>query len=118
MILVREVVGIADDSHYGARPPIHDVVLDVIPGIRIAESPFPKLWQQLRDQPDLLLPLARLQAIFLLKVSGTCEHILDLTLGPIRQNRLEVRFHGRRRKQYVNVDAAEIDVAGACPLLP
>jgi hypothetical protein len=86
------------------------------PVVRAEKSPFPDLWQQFRGQPDMFLPLARLYAVFLLKASSTVEHVLDLTLGPVQQKRLSVRFRGKRHRQYVNQEPAEIVVNGECPL--
>jgi hypothetical protein len=87
------------------------------PVVRVERSPFPELWEQFRSQPEMFLPMARLYAVFLLKATGTCEHVLDLTLGPISDERLAVKFRGRRRKEYSNRPASEIQVAGECRLV-
>jgi hypothetical protein len=60
--------------------------------------------------------LARLQAVFLLKASGTVEHILDLTIGPVREGKVPVTFRGRRHPQYSNVEASVIELSNTCPL--
>ena len=60
--------------------------------------------------------LARLQAVFFLKVSGTVEHILDLTIGPVKKAKVSVKFRGRRPVRYSNVEPTEIKVEGECLL--
>jgi len=53
---------------------------------------------------------ARLKALFLLKATGTVEHILDLTVGPVRSGTVDVTFRGRRRA------GSTIEVCGSCLL--
>ncbi len=78
---------------------------------------FPAFWQRFQSRPDLFMPLARLWAIYHLKINQICEHVLELRLGPLEVNRLVgVAFRGRRRKRYVNEPAAEISVEGRCRL--
>lgn len=84
--------------------------------LRVTEGAFPKLWATFRGQPHVFLPAARLWAIFLLKASGTCEQILDLTLGPIDGDRMSVRFRGRRHKRFDNADPKVLEVHGTCEL--
>jgi len=82
--------------------------------LKVTEGAFPKLWATFKNRPEVFLPAARLWAVFLLKASGTCEHILDLTLGPITENSMEVRFRGRRHKKYSNTEPATLVVDGHC----
>jgi hypothetical protein len=84
--------------------------------LRVTEGAFPKLWTTFKGRPDVFLPAARLWAVFLLKASGTCEHVLDLTLGPIDGERMAVRFRGRRHKRYSNAEATELKIEGTCDL--
>ncbi len=84
--------------------------------VEFTGSAFPNLWQQFKEQPDQFMPLARLWAVFSLITSQTCEHILELTLGPLQGNNLHVRFRGRRHKRYVNQNATVIEVEGDCNL--
>lgn len=60
--------------------------------------------------------LARLQAVFLLKATGTVESILDLTIGPVRAGQILVTFRGRRRPTYSGQDPPLIEVSGTCSL--
>jgi hypothetical protein len=84
--------------------------------LRVTEGAFPKLWVTFKGQPQVFLPAARLWAVFLLKASGTCEQILDLTLGPIEGGRMAVRFRGRRHRKYTNLEPAALALDGHCAL--
>ncbi len=84
--------------------------------LKVVGSIFPEIWERMRDQEEIFLPLARLWAIFNLKTSGTVEHVLELTLGPRDGNMLHVKFRGRRHRQYQNVDPPIITVEGDCDL--
>ncbi|OJW27624.1 MAG: hypothetical protein BGO49_23025 [Planctomycetales bacterium 71-10] len=85
--------------------------------LRVTEGAFPKLWATFKKRPQLFLPAARLWSVFLLKASGACDHVLELTLGPIDGGRLHVSFRGRRHRRYSNVEAAEIRIEGDCVLM-
>lgn len=84
--------------------------------VELTGSAFPNLWQQFKEKPDQFIPLARLWAVFSLLTSQTCEHILELTLGPLQGSNLPVRFRGRRHNRYVNQNATIIRVEGDCNL--
>jgi hypothetical protein len=60
--------------------------------------------------------LARLQAIFLLKATGTVDHVLDLTIGSVRAGTASVIFRGRRRPRYTEQEPPLIQLSGTCPL--
>ena len=60
--------------------------------------------------------LARLQAVFLLKATGTVDHVLDLTIGPVRGGKVAVTFRGRRRARYTGREPVLIEVSGTCAL--
>lgn len=59
---------------------------------------------------------ARLKAVYLLKSTGTVEHIIELKLGTPRNNKVAVTLHGRRRKAYSNQEPASIRLLGHCSL--
>jgi hypothetical protein len=84
--------------------------------LRVTEGAFPKLWATFKGRPQVFLPAARLLAVFLLKASGTCAQVLDLTLGPIASSRMEVRFRGRRHRRYSNMEPAILEFEGHCEL--
>ena len=82
----------------------------------VTEGAFPKLWATFKGRSQVFLPAARLWAVFLLKASGTCDQILDLTIGPIDGGRMDVRFRGRRHRRYSNVEPAVLELHGPCSL--
>ncbi len=59
---------------------------------------------------------ARLKAVFLLKAAGVVEHVLDLTIGPVRAGRAAVKFRGRRPPRYTGSEATTIELNESCPL--
>lgn len=82
----------------------------------ITKNPFPELWEQANHRAPIFLRQARLWAVFYLLTGGLCQHILELTLGPIKDGMLPVNFRGRRHKAYDNQPAATMEVAGEFPL--
>jgi hypothetical protein len=60
--------------------------------------------------------LARLQATFLLKATGTVDHVLELAIGPVRAGTVSVTFRGRRRSRYTGQEPTLIEVSGTCSL--
>lgn len=92
------------------------IVSGVSTSVKATRSVFPELWNHYMGTPEEFLPLARLWAVFHLITSNTCEHILDLTVGPLHNNKLYIKFCGRRHKVYANVDPAIIEVEGECNL--
>ena len=74
-----------------------------------------KIYQQLQGQPHWK-ECARLKAVFLLKVTGTIEHVLELKFGPVRGQKMKVSFRGKRPAQYSNKPAAIIEIEGQCEL--
>lgn len=59
---------------------------------------------------------ARLRSVFLLKATGTVEHVLELKIGAVRGGNVSVRFRGRRPQRYSNVAPETIEVTGVCSL--
>ncbi len=57
-----------------------------------------------------------MQAIYLLRATGTVEHILELTIGSIRAGQVAVTFRGRRASLYSNRPQTVIEVSGKCRL--
>lgn len=59
---------------------------------------------------------ARLKSIFLLKATGTFEHVLELKIGAVRSGKVGVKFRGRRPEQYGRGGGSTVEVTGACVL--
>jgi hypothetical protein len=95
------------------------VVMDGRQGrLRSSGGIFPELWQRFQVQPAIFLPLARLWAVFHLKSSYLCEHVLELALGPIQNGTLDVTFRGQRHRRFDNEDPRIVEVIGKCDLNP
>ncbi|MEM8720932.1 MAG: hypothetical protein AAGE84_16815 [Cyanobacteria bacterium P01_G01_bin.39] len=63
----------------------------------------------------MYLELSRLAAIFYLKAADVVEQILELSLELIEQDKVIVKFKGkRRRKGYVNQEPTIIEITGEC----
>jgi TIR domain len=60
--------------------------------------------------------LARLQAIFLLKATGTVDDIVTLSIGPVQKGKVAVSFRGRRRPRYSGQEPTPLEVSGHCIL--
>jgi hypothetical protein len=60
--------------------------------------------------------LARLQAVFLLKATGTVDHVLALSIGPVKGGKVPVSFRGRRRPRYEGQEPSPIEFSGECVL--
>ena len=59
---------------------------------------------------------ARLKSVFLLKITGTVEHVLELAIGAVNGGKVAITFRGRRGQRYSNLPPATIEINGACPL--
>lgn len=60
--------------------------------------------------------MARLKAVFLLKMSNTVEHVIDLKIGAVRGNKVKVTFKGRRPRRYSNEEPITLALEGVCDL--
>jgi hypothetical protein len=92
------------------------LVAGITTPIRVTECPLLELYGRLKTEPKRFLEIARLVAIFVLKASGVVEHVIELSLGPIKDGKMHVWFRGKRRKQFVNQDGTVIEIEGDCPL--
>ncbi|NEQ07181.1 MULTISPECIES: hypothetical protein [unclassified Moorena] len=77
---------------------------------------FAELWKKRKRQKEKFLRIARLTAVYELKMSGIVEHILELKLGPIKNHLMTVEFRGTRRSRYKNKETKVIEVKGNCSL--
>jgi hypothetical protein len=84
--------------------------------VKVKGSVLPSLWKELRGDVEKFLPPARLWSVFHLITSNTCEHILELRLGPVNDGMLHVRFRGQRKRVYSNVEPYVIEFEGVCDL--
>jgi hypothetical protein len=59
---------------------------------------------------------ARLKSVFLMKITGTIEHVFELSFGAVRGGKVSVSFRGRRPQHYSNTPPQTIEVRGVCLL--
>lgn len=85
-------------------------------GPQVKESPFPKLYPGLKDDPEAFVAVARLYAVLLLVLTNTVESIQQLELKMHGADELSVRFEGRRASYYSNQSPHVIKVKGVCKL--
>jgi hypothetical protein len=91
-------------------------VFGIMTSVKATSSALPLLWKDAKGDSHLFLRVARLWSVFHLISTNTCEHILELTLGPIKDGKMHVRFRGQRKKVYSNRDAFIIEIEGDCDL--
>lgn len=73
------------------------------------------MWKKRKIPPSKFLSHARLVAVYYLKMSEIVEEILELNLGPIKDNVMSVKFRGQRKSSF-NQEPAVIQFQGSCPL--
>jgi class 3 adenylate cyclase len=85
--------------------------------VSIEDCVIQSLYPMYKDRPRVFRELARLKAIFFLKAAGIVEQVLELSLGPINDGKVHVRFRGRRRQVYLDIEPTMIEIEGDCPLV-
>jgi hypothetical protein len=113
LILLNEKPAIARNSpgRFGYSL-VENAVLQV--GEHKLASPLPEVFSKFA--PNVRCQLGRLVVIYNLKVSGVVEDVLELSLGPVKGEKVTVKFRGVGRRQYSNEEAPLIAVNGACDL--
>jgi hypothetical protein len=101
--------GFNDDSF------IDGFISGAMTGVEIKECVVREMYQT-HGQSISWKEFARLKSIFLLKITGTIEHILELIIGVVRNGKVSISFRGRRPQRYSNVAPTTIEVNGSCPL--
>ena len=85
-------------------------------GFQIPESTIPFLYRSVGQSVGRFEKFARLILVLHLKLSGTVADVLQLDLKFLGPKQLQVKFQGRRPRQYTNVEPPIIEVDGICPL--
>lgn len=106
------------DGHFD---PISDILETYIQGsnnhLKAVNCPIQELAKDMpRTDAVQYLTFARLVTMYHLKAGGVAEHIEQLTLGPLKDDSVHVKFRGLRNNKYSNVDPVVIAVEGDCPL--
>lgn len=82
---------------------------------QVKDSIIRSVFELHKNNPNWI-EFARLQAVYLLRATGTVEHILELTISGIRSGQVTVTFRGRRAKHFSNQPPTVIEVSGKCRL--
>ncbi len=85
----------------GGREPVYCVVRDMY---------------QLLEGGTAWKEKVRLRVVYLLKMTHTVEHIVELKFGAVRNQKVRVTFKGRRPSQYSNEEPVAVQVEGVCTL--
>lgn len=120
--VMRARLLLLNEAPTGASDALNNSVLRTfVAGInspfQVNKGIFLELWERFSGDPELFLQIARLWAVFNLKASMTVEHILELVLGPIHNDKMAVRFRGKRHQIFTNKPGQIIEVVGSSPLL-
>jgi hypothetical protein len=86
-------------------------------GFGITGSPFPGLFEELKEEPSEFLEAARLTAVLLLLLTRTVNHIDRLDLKMHSATELGVHFKGLRPPRYAGEQPPQIVVEGICNLV-
>ena len=85
-------------------------------GFQISASPIPSLYRFIGKSQGQFEKFARLTSILYLKLSNTVEEILQFDLKLLNSNQVAVKFKGRRRKRFTNIEPYTFEVNGICQL--
>lgn len=102
-------------SSYGEDSFIENAISGSFSNVKIESSVIQETYRSHGESSDWR-SFARLKAISMMKTSGAIEHVLELTIGPVRTDRVKVTFRGVRPKRYANQEPASIRLDGYCRL--
>lgn len=86
------------------------------PMLSVIESPFPRLFKDLRSSHLNFVECARLYAVLLLILTKTVQQINRLDLRIAADSKLNVTFVGTRAPKYFDKPPTQITLEGVCPL--
>lgn len=69
-----------------------------------------------RDGTEVALKHARLESVFRLKAARIVDTIFELSIGPVANDAVHVKFRGQRPKRYSNEEPEAIAIEGDCRL--
>jgi uncharacterized caspase-like protein len=81
----------------------------------VKECVVRKIYQRFGESSDWN-EFARLNSVFMLKMTGTVEHVLELSIGKVQGHKATIKFRGRRGQRYHDKAATTIEISGSCPL--
>lgn len=102
---------------FAEREMLENLIRSSTTSVSVEDCVLQSLYPLYKDNPRVFLELARLKAIFFLKAAGIVDQVLELSLGSISQGKVHVRFRGKRRQVYFDIEPSIIEVEGDCPLV-
>lgn len=102
-------------SSYSEEQFIEDAISGSFGSVKIDGSVIQEIYRLHGESPDWR-SFARLKAISMMKASGAIEHVLELTIGAVRADRVKVSFRGVRPRRYANEEPTAIQLDGYCRL--
>jgi hypothetical protein len=105
----------ARSTGYDTATFIDGFISGAMTGFEIKECVVRSIYHQY-GQSSNWKDFALLKAIFLMKITGTIEHVLKFTIGTVRGGKVSVHFRGRRPQRYSNVAPETIEMNGTCLL--
>ena len=112
---------LSDARLFSAASAKREIIEKLIQGtgqpVSLEDCVLHSLYPKYKGRGRLFLELARLEAIFLLKVSGVIEQVLELSFTQINPEQVRVKFRGKRRHVYVDIEPALIEIDGDCSLV-
>jgi hypothetical protein len=86
-------------------------------GFAIMGSPFPGLFEQLKEDESEFLEAARVSAVLLLLLTHTVHRIDQLDMTMHSPTEISIKFNGTRPARYSNESPREISIEGICRLV-
>lgn len=83
--------------------------------LQVEKSALPALFQVFGQPPSKFLEIAWIDTVMRLKLSACVVEILMLRMQ-LEPGALNIRFHGRRKKEYTNRPGHEMKFEGQCKL--
>ncbi|TWT80642.1 Caspase domain protein [Planctomycetes bacterium CA13] len=102
-------------SGYGEEQFIENAISGSFSDVKIDGSVIQEIYRLHGESSDWR-SFARLKAISMMKASCAIEHVLELTIGPVRASRVKVSFRGVRPQRYANQEPTSIRLDGYCRL--
>lgn len=114
-ILINDPPPVEDRRGFSADAMLEQFVGGAMSKYPVRECVVRSVYQQHAKSPHWK-EFARLKAVFLLKMTGTVAHVLDLSIGSVSRRAVAIKFRGRRPQPYSNVAPVVIEINGSCPL--
>lgn len=100
---------------FGGEDLVEGFLMGAIENKRFSESVINSIYKKHGHDPSWK-DKARLKAVFALLKSGTVEHVIELTLRKLKNEKVKIAFKGQRSNIYSNKEPIFIEINGVCDL--